>query len=158
MTLRFGMRMGLVSASAALAGAAVYEIVLAAGAVSIGTQPGDSAPGEPFALVVALAAMAVGAGLAIMANSRPAPPLAFLAPAAVFFALARYYTFDPYYAPTLRRMSDGGLVGPVWMYALVAAAVAAAILCRTRSGVGAAATAAVVVLCGLTTLLEPGGH
>jgi hypothetical protein len=81
-----------------------------------------------------------------------------LAPAAAAFVLARFYTYDPYYAPTLRRMSDDGLVADAWVYVLVGLALLAAVLVRLRPRAGLGATSLVMVLSAFTALAEGAGH
>jgi hypothetical protein len=153
-------RTALVCVCIGLWAATAYEVVLAAGGLSIGPQPGDTAPGEPFVLGAALLLMALGAVLApVVAAGRGTFPLvALVAPSAAAFALARFYTYDPYYAPTLRRMSDGGFVNPRWMYGLAAAAVATAVVCCFRPRTGARVSVVVVLACAVTTLYESAGH
>jgi hypothetical protein len=72
--------------------------------------------------------------------------------------VARFYTFDPYYAPALRRMSDDGLIPDAWVYTLVGLALTAAILTRTRPRLGMSATVLVLLLSALTALAEGLGH
>jgi len=150
----------LVAVPVLLAAATGYEIALAAGALSIGRDPGDGAPGEDAVLASALLVMAIGTILAGLTSSRPAPraALALVAPASAAFALARFYTYDPYYAPSLRRMSDGGLVNPIWMYGLLVAAVAVGAIAWRRPRSSATLTAACVAICAVTALVESGGH
>src|SRR4051794_7466245 len=97
-----------------LLGAGSYELVLA---VREHTEP------DTFAFV-AILMMVLGAGLAVVSIpfSRPVRAIAFYAPSAAVFALARFYTYDSYYSPTLRRYGDGGGIQPAWMFFLVAAA------------------------------------
>jgi hypothetical protein len=71
------------------------------------------------AALVALIAGAVALGVRVHSRVAPLVPLA-----AVAFVVARFYSFDPYYAPELRRMSDGGLVAPGLIYVLIVATVA----------------------------------
>ena len=47
--------------------------------------------------------------------ARPEPVAALLAPAAAAFLVAYFFTFDPYYAPSERRYSDGGAVPLGWI-------------------------------------------
>ena len=97
-----------------LLGAGLYELVL--------VVRGDT---EPDTLAfVAILVMLLGTGLAALSIpfDRPVRAIAFYAPSAAFFALARFYTYDSYYSPTLRRYADDGAVQPAWMFLLVAAA------------------------------------
>lgn len=129
--------------------------------VSFGKEPGDAAPGERIAVTAALVAMLAGVfysaakGLSDRAATRidVALPLA-----AAGLTAARFYSFDPYYAPDLRRFSDGGLVRPAWVYALAAASLLVALLIRLRVPGAAGLTALLLFLCSGTVLLEGAGH
>jgi hypothetical protein len=56
----------------------------------------------------------------------PAGLLALLSVIAVSYVVARYFSYDPCYAPTLRRMSDGGIVPRGWIVFLVGLSLVAA--------------------------------
>ena len=72
--------------------------------------------------------------------------------------VARFYTFDPYYAPGMRRASDGGLFPTWWIYGVAALAIAASAL-RPVSTRGANLLAcAVLLVCALTAFAMYGGH
>lgn len=146
-----------------LVAAAAYELAIAVGAIGIGSSPGDGAPAETIVLIAALLALLIGCiwAIACSVSSRPGlarAPASMLAPAAVALLLARFYSYDAYYAPSLRRMSDGGLVAAGWVYALVAAALAAAVLSSVRRKAGLATTAPLLILVAVTALLENAGH
>ena len=81
-----------------------------------------------------------------------------LAPAAAAFLVARFYTFDPYYLPTLRRASDGGLVAPEVVYLLAGLALVAGLLVRLRPRVGLWLTSVVMIGCALFAWVAYGGH
>lgn len=108
---------------------------------------------EGAALGVGLVGMLLAAA-AVFADGRvPA-----LLPVAGFgFLLAHWLSFDGYYAPYRRRMSDGGLVSWGWIASLAAAALlAAAVRFRSRA---AAPVAALVLVLELGTLFVAGaGH
>jgi hypothetical protein len=129
-----------------LAGCAGYEAAIALGWISIGAVSGEGAPGDTF--VVLLAAFAIVAAAVLIAFGAPRT-LVVIGAAVV---VARFLTYDPYYAPSLRRMSDGGLFSPWWIGLLALAAVVAAAV-RVRSP----AVAVAVVVLG-TLLLEGAGH
>jgi hypothetical protein len=149
-------RAALPSAVAALLGCAGYEAAVAAGAIDLGAQPGEGPTGGGLVLALALLALFAGGGLLAAGVRSAVAPL--VPPAAVAFVLARFLTYDPYYAPTLRRMSDHGLVSPVWIAALgVSALVAALLLCRRSRGGGPLA-AVLLLLAALTALGEGAGH
>jgi hypothetical protein len=72
--------------------------------------------------------------------------------------VARFYGFDPYYVPTLRRHSDGGVFSPAWVYAVAAFALVASLLCLMRPRVGFFLNSLALVLCGLTATYVGVGH
>jgi hypothetical protein len=141
---------------AVLVGAACYEASVALRLLDVGPQPGQGPPSGGVVLVLALAALVAGAALVAAA---PRHPLAWLlAPAAAALVVARFFSFDPYYAPTLRRMSDGGAVSPAWVAFVAAAALAAGVALRTGRRSGAFLSAAVLVLSFATAVFEGAGH
>jgi hypothetical protein len=145
-----------------LLGAASYEAALALGWLAIGSLPGEGRPEEEDVLLLAVAAQLAGAVLAAASAFGPrmkagaAESMIPLSSAA--FMTARFYTFDPYYAPTLRRMSDAGLVSPWWVFTLVAGSLVAAALTRARPRIGLSVVAVVVPLCALTAFVMAIGH
>jgi hypothetical protein len=139
-----------------LVSAAAYELALALGAGSLGPEPGDGIPGSGAVEAVALLAMLTAAALAPLAGMVPRPAALF-APAAAAFLLAFYFTYDPYFAPGLRRYSDGN-VGGLWIGVMVVVALANGILTWLRPRVGRATTSVVLVVAFLTTVLAGDGH
>jgi hypothetical protein len=139
-----------------LVAAAAYELALALGAGSVGPDPGDDVAGSTFVHVVALLAMVAGAGLAPLSATRPWPA-ALLAPAAAAYLVAFYFTYDPYFAPTLRRYSEGN-VGGQWIVVVVAVAVGNGVLTYLRPRIGRFTTSGVLVILLLTTVLAADGH
>jgi hypothetical protein len=136
--------------------AAAYELALALGAGSVGPQPGEDVPGALAVRLVAVAAMFVGAGL--MAANLRWPAAALLAPAAALFVVPFYFTFDPYYAPTEQRYSDGGFFPLSWIVAVAVAGVVAGALTALFPRVGAWATIPVLLVLALTAMFVVGGH
>lgn len=136
--------------------AAAYELALALGAGSIGPEPGDDVPGATAVRLVAALAILAGAGL-VGAKLTP-PPAALLAPAAAFFVVPLYFTFDPYYAPTERRYSDGGMLPPSWIVAVALAGIVAGVLTWLFPRVGAWATIPVLLALAITAFFVVGGH
>jgi hypothetical protein len=145
---------------AALLLAAEYELALALGAVSIGPEPGDGPEGEPVVELAVLIVMLLGIGLAVVsALGTPSPlPVALYAPAAAAFLIARFYTYDPYYAPSLRRYSDDGNIAPalIFVYAVGALAVGEVALVAPR--IGGLATAVALFLIAIMTVAIGVGH
>jgi hypothetical protein len=142
---------------AVLLGATAYEVAVALEWISLGPAPGDGPAGGGVVLSIALVAMVVGAVLVVWPK-RSSAWSTLLAPAAAAFMTARFYTFDPYYLPTLRRMSDAGLVAGRWIIALDAAAVLAAVLMLVRPRFARLPTALVLILCACTAVVESSGH
>ena len=155
MTMRLvvGLTLGV------LLGATVYEALVASGVIELGSQPGDGPPGEQTIALTAVLTMLVAAGLALFAAlGARVPFLALLPPTAAAFLVARYYTFDPYYLPTLRRFSDDGILPPALVYGLLALAIGAALLTRANRRVGAALSVPVILACALFSQVVVGGH
>ena len=148
----------LVPVLGVLVAASAYEALVALGVIDLGSEPGEGPQGEGTILLVAVCAMLVATGLAVLvAAGLRLPYVGLLAPAAAVFLVARFYTFDPYYLPTLRRMSDGGLLSPVLVYGLVAFALAAGLLAHSRRA-WAALSAPVILACALLSLTADAGH
>ncbi len=145
-----------------LIAAAAYQAAVALGWLSIGPLPGQAPAGYGLVLGAALLALVVGAGLCAVYASWPRPPADALAgligPAAAAFVVARFYSFDPYYAPTLRRMSDDGLVPESWVYAVIALALLTAVLAGLRPRVALTLTTLVLLLSAVTALAAGLGH
>ena len=135
---------------------AAYEAAIALEWVSIGEVPGEGAPGEGAVLLVSVLAALAGIAVSIFAI-RGNRLVAGLAPATATLMVARFYSFDPYYAPTLRRASEGGIVAAGWVYALVATALLAGLLAAMRPRL-AFLGAPVMLLCVFTTVFVHGGH
>jgi hypothetical protein len=139
----------------ALAACTLQQVAVAAGWLAIGRESGDDSTGTTAVVITALVALVAGAvalGATVRSRLAPLVPLA-----AVAFVVARFYTFDSYYAPALRRMSDGGLVAPGLIYALILAAVVVAALMAKRPRAGPAGAALLVVM-AFVALVESAGH
>jgi hypothetical protein len=141
---------------AVLLGAACYEAAVALGALDVGPLPGDGPPGSGVVIGAAWVALVLAAGLVAVSPQRPLVWL--LAPAAAALVVARFYSYDPYYAPARRRMSDGGAVDGSWVALLCVAAVFAAAAVPTRPRVGRVATVTVLLLSFATVAFEGAGH
>ncbi len=137
--------------------AAAYELALALGAGSIGPDPGDDVAGATGVQVVALLAMLAAPALAPVSSLRPWPTALF-APAAAVFLVTFFFTYDPYFAPSLRRYSDGGAVAGRWIAVVAAVAVADGVLTRLQPRIGRFMTSTVVVLVFVTAVFAGDGH
>jgi hypothetical protein len=138
-----------------------YELAFALGLLPLGRLPGKGPEGSNVAVVAGLLAMVSGAVLSFVvpSSSRLTRGLAgLLAPAGAAFITARFYTFDPYYLPTMRRISEGGVISPAWIFGLVAAAVVAGVCAWLWPPLGSRLTGIVLILCIVTTFLQAAGH
>jgi hypothetical protein len=147
---------------AVLAAASAYETAVALGWVELGREPGAGPAGGDVVLVAALLALLAGVvhcwRRAVRGGGVAGLPEALLGPAAVAFVAARFYSYDPYYLPTLRRMSDDGVVADRWILLLVVLAVLAALVTRLRPRAGLGATATLLFVSALTAFWEDAGH
>lgn len=139
-----------------IAGGAVYEAGVALAWISIGRLPGEGAPGEGAIVAVAVVALLAGMVFSLFASSGQRL-VAGLAPAGAMLMVARFYSFGSYYAPSLRRASEGGVVGAGWVYILVALAVLAGVITLLRPRL-AFVGAPVMFLCAVTTFFADTGH
>jgi hypothetical protein len=145
--------------------AAAYEIAIALGLVDLGSVSGaePTAHGQLLTagVVALLAAGALFAGWAV-AWGRAAAPGSVAAPllclTAAAFMLGRFFSYDPYYLPTLRRMSDGGLLAGGLVLAVTVLSGVAALGTARRSRWGMAAAAAAMWLCAFCVWVAAGGH
>ena len=137
--------------------AAAYELALALGAGSLGPEPGDGVAGSGVVEAVALFAMLVAAVLAFFPGVRPWPAALF-GPAAAAFLVTFFFTYDPYFAPDLRRYSDGGAVAGRWIALVAAVALADGVLTRLQPRLGRVTTSAVLLVVLLTTVFAGDGH
>lgn len=138
----------------------VYELAVATGGIALGTQPGEGPPGESTFLLVAVAALLLGAVVVVLFGvwgvGLELVPLLPLAGAA--FALARWFAFDPYYLPTLRRASERGSVPGGWMAVVVLLAVGASVLAYSRPRLGAVVVALSMTMSAVTAFVTHLGH
>ena len=145
---------------AILLGAAVYYVVLAVGPHGIGALPGDGPPGETVVGLSWVLASLAGAVLAVACAVRPRlpGPVHLVAPAAALTALAFFYTYDPYYAPSLRRYSDHGAVAASGMFVVFGIAVAVGAVALRHRRLGAALTPFSLLLTLVTAVVAGDGH
>src|SRR5438034_5743425 len=114
-----------------LVACAAYEMGVALGALSLGSAPGEGPPGGDAVLGVALLTLFLGGLVSVAHRSgrfAPGAATALFGPTAVAFVATRFYSYDPYYAPNLRRMSDSGGISPTWIFLLIAIAPVAPVL------------------------------
>ena len=78
--------------------------------------------------------------------------------AAVCFVVARWYSYDPYYLPTLRRMSEGGLLTGWWLLVLIAYTAGVVISFRGSRCTGIVLSGVLVWVCMLSAFFAALGH
>jgi hypothetical protein len=83
-------------------------------------------------------------------------PIAALATAAA--VVARYLSYDPYYAPVRRRMSEGGVLPAWWIILVAGLAILAAARARHDPRTSLLIAAAAMVVAGPTILVAGLGH
>jgi hypothetical protein len=158
--MRMPIRRPWAVALSVVAVGAGYEGVVAAGVLDVGPLPGAEPPGRQAVFAAAeLALVAASAGTATTRTARRRGVEMRLLPlAAGAFMLARFFSFDAYYAPTRRRMSNGGLVPPSWVYALVGSCAVASLLLWRRPRAGSALAAPLLFIVAATALAAGAGH
>jgi hypothetical protein len=148
------------AAALVLAVGVVYEVFVATEIIPIGTEPGEGAPGAGIALVASLLALAIGSAVSFICATRPsaarAAVWALLPLAGAAYTVAHWTAFDPYYAPTLRRYSEGGVAGE-WVAAVVLAAAMSAGAATLTPRPGALLGALVLLVEAFTVVLMPFG-
>ena len=82
---------------------------------------------------------------------------ALLALSAAAYLVAFYFTYDPYFAPGLRRYSEGNVAGG-WIALVAAIAVGAGALTLLRPRGGAAVSGIAVLIVLVATVLAGDGH
>jgi hypothetical protein len=132
-------------------GAAAYEAAVALKWIPVGPEPGDSARFEGLVMILAALALLAAALISLVraAQDRRSLPAALFPIAAAALMVARYYTFDTYYLPTLTRYSSGE-ISSTWIYGLAVAGLAASILSQLRARVGFLVAPVVILLCLIT--------
>jgi len=144
-----------------LAVATCYEAAVALGMLSLGPSDGEGPRGETLVVGTAFLALLFSgpllfAGSLGRTTTRLAPvPLVSLA--AATYVVARFYSYDPYYAPTLRRMSEGVVPG-TWIVLLVVFAAGAAWYAVRSPRLGMALVSAVSWLSAITAIAVGTGH
>ena len=143
-----------VAVLAVLAAATAYEAGVALGWLEVGPALGQAPPGDGLMLAAAVFALVAGTCLVHRLRRASEAPCGCVGVAACAgrrgVRSGTLLYVRPYYAPTLRRISDDGLVADAWVYTLVGLAVLAGALVRIRPRLGLSATAFVLMLSAVT--------
>jgi hypothetical protein len=146
-------------AAVALAAGAAQQAATALRWIAIGGVPGAWEAGHfLFSLALLVLAILCPALLAAAAANRRVRAAPAIALAGAALLVARFESFDAYYAPFLRRMSDGGMIPGAWVVVVVAAAIAASVLALRSNRLGTALTGCVCGLAFCTAFLASLGH
>ena len=145
---------------ATLFAAGAYELALPLSASTAGLSPGQAPDGEGTIALVAAFAMvvAIAAPLPLAAARGQSWAPALFAPSAAAFVVARYFTYDPYYFPTLRRYSDGGFLPESWVFLIAGISLLAGLMTRVWPRGGAAVSSLVIIVLLVTFLAMGLGH
>ena len=119
-------------------------------------DPGDDAPGQAVATIAAL--IAVAATLALAVRRPRGKAFALIPLSAAAWMVAHYYAFDPYFFPSKQRFADGGMVSPVWIYAVVIAGLGVSTVAWRSRTAGAILVPLFVFVAALTVVAEGTGH
>jgi hypothetical protein len=156
------MRLFFWAVPVVLLAAAAYELTLLLdlwGSYDGSGRDGFVDGGETVA-GVAYITMLVGSVVAFVHAIRPRAPwaVALFAPAAAAFVTTRFYTYDPYYLPSLRRYSDDGAATAEWILGMLAASLIVGASVRLLPRAGSLATTFILPWLLITSLLASAGH
>jgi hypothetical protein len=139
--------------------AAAYEAAGALEWISMGSLPGQEAPGQAVVTIAAFLGLLTGIVATVVSRRILRRWPATLVPiAAAAYMAAHYYAFDSYYLPSLRRFSDSDGVSSPWIYGVVAAAVVVALVIRRRPSVAPVLTPILLLICAGTVVAMGFGH
>ena len=145
-----------------LFGAAAFELALALGLVGdyTGRLPGQEVEGEVTVAAIAYWTMLVGSVLAFLHARYPRVPwaVALFAPGAAAFMITRFYTYDPYYLPSLQRYSESTDAWAYWLLGLVAATLVVGVRTSRRPRAGSIATGCIMPVILITSGVVSTGH
>jgi len=142
-----------------LLAAAAYEAVVALDGISMGSLPGQEAPGQAVVTIAAFVALLTGIVATLVSRRILRRWPATLVPVvAAAYMVAQYYTYDSYYLPSRTRFSDTGSISSGWVYGVAVAALIVALAIRGRPSVAPVLTPIVVLVCAGTVVAEGFGH
>ena len=143
----------------ALFAASAYEAAVALEWISMGSLPGQEAPGQAVVTIAAFAALLTGIVATLVSRRILRRWPATLVPvAAAAYMVAQYYTFDSYYLPSRTRFSDTGSISSFWVFGVAIAAVLVALAIRRRPSVAPVLTPILMLICAGTVVAEGFGH
>jgi hypothetical protein len=139
--------------------AAAYEAAVALEWISMGSLPGQEAPGQAVVTIAAFVAFLTGI-VATLGSRRILRrwPATLMPVAAAAYMVAQYYTFDSYYLPSRTRFSETGSISSAWVYGVAVAAVLVALAIRTRPSVAPVLTPILLLVCAGTVVAQGFGH
>jgi hypothetical protein len=142
-----------------LLAAAAYEAAVALEWISMGSLPGQEAPGQAVVTIAAFLALLTGIVATLVSRRILRRWPATLVPvAAAAYMVAQYYSFDSYYLPSRRRFSDAGGISSVWVYGVAVAALIVALAIGRRPSVAPVLTPILLLICGVTVVAQGFGH
>jgi hypothetical protein len=142
-----------------LLAAAAYETAVALEWISMGSLPGEDAPGQAVVTIAAFLALLTGIVATLVSRRILRRWPATLVPiAAAAYMVVQYYTFDSYYLPSRTRFSDTGSISSVWVYGVAVAALIVALAIRRRPSVAPVLTPILLLICGGTVVAQGFGH
>jgi hypothetical protein len=160
--VQIGRRIAERLVAIALFASAVYESAVAVKWIPMGLEPGSEAPGQVVVTIGAFVALAAGSAMAASVAYRGYPVQAsrwrLIPIAAAAYVTARFYAFDSYYLPSLRRFSEQGSVSPLWLYGVALCALLVGTALGVRPRIGLALTPFVLFACAVTVVAEGIGH
>lgn len=142
-----------------LLAAAAYEVAVALEWISMGSLPGQEAPGQAVVTIAAFLALLAGMVATLVSRRILRRWPATLVPiAAAAYMVAQYYTFDSYYLPSRTRFSETGSISPLWVYGVAVSALIVALAIRRRPSVAPVLTPILLLICGGTVVAQGFGH
>jgi hypothetical protein len=147
--------------AAVVAAGAAYEAAVALGLIGLGPRPAEPPTGNtPMLETSLLALMLLGLALLAAAVARPGDRAwgGIAGAGASAFLVGRFYSYDPYYAPDLVRISQTAVVAGTWVVAVVAATLGAGLLAAWWPRAGLAASGLGVWAIAMTAAVAGTGH
>jgi hypothetical protein len=151
----------IASLAAVVAAGAAYEAAVALGLIGLGPRPAQPPTGNtPVLEASLLALMLLGLALVAATVARPAGRAWGVVAGAVAsaFLVARFYSYDPYYAPDLVRISQNGVVAGTWVVVVIAVTLGAGLLAARWPRAGLAASGLGVWTIAMTAAVAGTGH